>query len=301
MEDRREYIGGSDSPAILGVDPWRGPADVYAEKRGLTADNDPTPAMKRGTALEPLVADMYAEATGRTLQQVPELLKHPGYEFIAGHIDRAIIGNGNGNGVLEIKCPGAYMFRKIVREGVPDYYQIQLQHYLAVTGAKWGSLAIFNSDAWRLEWFDLERDDELIEQIMQADIAFWNRVQFGEPPENQPQKQIDLPPIDGSVLDMSSDPVWAAAVEDLKQAREYKAAAEEYEATAKDTLINLMGAAKAAEGAGVRCYRRVVPGRKTIDTARLKQEKPLIYERYLKEGKPYTTFTPYFLGGNHGQ
>jgi len=147
LKERHKGLGGSDSPVVLGVNPWKKPVDLWAEKRGLIEDDqEPSPAMRRGTALEPIVADMYTQAAGVTTAVEPEILVHPEHPWMLANIDRHILTPPDNPGVLEIKCPGISRFGKIQRGGLPDYYQVQLQHYLAVTGRKWGAFAVFNAE-----------------------------------------------------------------------------------------------------------------------------------------------------------
>ncbi|MBW1723715.1 MAG: YqaJ viral recombinase family protein [Deltaproteobacteria bacterium] len=83
LKERHKGLGGSDSPVVLGVNPWKKPVDLWAEKRGLIEDDqEPSPAMRRGTALEPIVADMYTQAAGVTTAVEPEILVHPEHPWM---------------------------------------------------------------------------------------------------------------------------------------------------------------------------------------------------------------------------
>ena len=64
LEHRRKGIGGSDAAAILGMNPWKSPMDVWLEKTG-----EFTRTMKRtkdvlGTVLEDIVAREFMARTG---------------------------------------------------------------------------------------------------------------------------------------------------------------------------------------------------------------------------------------------
>ena len=149
VEDRRGGLGGSDSPVILGVSPFQTRRQLFLEKVGLNEPREETPAMKRGKRLEAITADLYSEIKERQVEIVKQKIIHPQYPFIWAHIDRRITDpNRQGSGVLEIKCPGVAIFNKCKREGLPLYYVVQLQHYLGVTGMKWGAYAVFSAEAW---------------------------------------------------------------------------------------------------------------------------------------------------------
>ena len=297
LEERRKGIGGSDSPVILGISPFKSRLDLWHEKRGETTDGPPTPAMQRGTHLEPLIAQVYSKKTGRKLRNVNQILRHKDHDWMIANIDRHIVAdNGDGPGILEIKSPGLSVFAKCKREGLPDYYTIQLQHYLEVKGWSWGSFAVFNAERWELLWFDVKRDPELVSIIIEKDSAFWGKVLSGEMPDQDSKPDIVLPPSGPSELVTMDSPAWKDAVDRLREAKEIKAEAESYEETVKEEIITLMGDAQVAEGSGARIYNRLTPGRKTLDTKALKKAHPEIdYSKFEKSGNPYQSFRPYFL------
>jgi predicted phage-related endonuclease len=257
--------------------------------------------MMRGTALEAVIADRYAAETGRTLRKVNEILSHPEYPFMLANIDRHIVSeNGRGPGVLEIKAPGLQVFSKCKREGLPDYYLIQLQHYLAVKGWKWGSYGIMNAERWEMLWFDIDRDDELIDYIITHDKKFWNEnVLAGVPPEIADAPDLNLPKIGAdSFVRMEDLPEWKKAVEDLRAAKDIMEEAKALDEQAKGQIIKIMTAfgAEIVEGAGARVYYKEQAGRKTFDKKRLAKDHPQIdLAAYENTGKPFFSLRPYFL------
>ena len=94
-EERRRVIGGSDSPVLLmGADyPFETtPYDVWLAKIGMDVPKEPNAAMKRGTALEPIIAQLYAAQSSRYTVEADDTLQvHPKYNYIGGHIDRWLI------------------------------------------------------------------------------------------------------------------------------------------------------------------------------------------------------------------
>lgn len=305
LKERRKGIGGSDTPVIvLGNDhPFTTPRELWESKLGMSGGEDkPTPAMRRGTVLEPVVADLYREATGRKLRRVNAVLQHPDHDWMLGNVDREIVAArpDDGPGVLEIKCPGLRTFSQCRREGIPDYYQLQMQHYLAVTGRKWGAFAVFSAERWDLLHFDVERDDELIDLIVERDAAFWELVKSGTPPESAEElTKVDIPPLqtDMELVRIESD-AWRNAVDEYRMAKEILDEAKELESVAKERLQNLMelhGAA-VAEGGGLRVYYREQAGRLSFDHKAFAKAHPdLDLAPWFKQSKPTRPFRPYFL------
>ncbi len=316
LKHRREGIGGSDSPMIYLRDkyPFGGDRvpELWAEKRGLELEpQEESAAMKRGTVMEPVIAGLYAEAFAgrRKVQRVNAILAHPEYDFMRADVDRIIVADDqhDGPGVLEIKCPGLRTFAKCKREGLPDYYQIQLQHYLAVTGYKWGSFAVFNCENWEmLPPFDIERDEGLINIVLQEDAAFWEHVKNGTRPEPvvSAEPKSEVPPLqtDDTVTDMSNDLAFVRAMADLAEARQYEALAADLEEEARSRIVNLMtqrGAEIAQCGTG-RVYYRTTKPRSTFDSKgylRAYPERAGEMEPFYKLSKVSRSFRPYFFKG----
>jgi putative phage-type endonuclease len=304
LEERRRGIGGSDSPVILGVSPFVTPRELWRQKRGVDPlEQHETPAMLRGTMLEPIAADLYARQTGRKVRKSGLTLRHPQHRWMLAHIDRQIVAqDGRGPGVLEIKCPGLHGFGKARRQGLPDYYQVQLQHYLAVSGRQWGAFAVFNAERWEMVFFDVPRDEELIEAIIARDSEFWQAVEEGrEPIESESVRIGNLPPTDPSEVITIDSPAWKEAMERLREAREIASEAEALQEQASTTVKNLMEqcGASVAEGCGARIYYKLQQGRETLDRQQLVHDHPeLDLARYIKRGKSFRTFKSYFIGGH---
>ena len=66
---RRHGLGGSDVAAVLGLDPWRSPLDVYVDKVEGSQRTENAP-MQWGNRLEAPIADAYAERTNTLLATV---------------------------------------------------------------------------------------------------------------------------------------------------------------------------------------------------------------------------------------
>lgn len=278
---RRAGIGGSDAAAIIGQDPYKTALDIYHEKVGEAPDRPATPPMMRGRILEPTVAELYTELTGRKVRKQPQRV-HPDYPWLLGNLDYQILANGNdlGTGLLEIKCPGIRNFLKIQRGGLPLSWTIQGQHYLGVFGYAWMSYAVFNADLWRLIHFDLTRDEDFIHKLQAAETRFWKEhVEKRVPPTltlTGAEPKLDMPDVaPGDIRYREDDPAWIEAVEQYQQARNLRETSEAVEEQAKAGLKELMGEKGCVEGAGLRAYWRTMPGKKSFDRKALEGSKPI--------------------------
>ena len=304
-EERKNGLGSSDMPAVLGVSPWIRPEDLFEIKKGRRPEPEESPAMKRGKVLEAVAAELYQERTGRKLWRSNQTIRHRDYAWMLAHLDRRIVGEDKGVGALEIKCPGLRTFAKCRREGLPYYYLVQLQHQMDVAGYEWGAFAVFNSELWEMIYFDVPRDQELIDLIHEKGAEFWHLVQTEEffpadwaGPLAEP-KPVEIPDMKAQVVTIESAE-WAEAVAKLRDAREILAEAEALEKEAQEDIKKLMEAvnAAAAEGAGARIYWTPQAGRKTFDVKALAKAHPEIdlapFYKISAETRP---FRPYFLNG----
>lgn len=186
----RPSIGGSDIGALLGVNRYKTPAQVYdrivavldaQSFEDLPQSIDSNDA-ERGRELEAACVRKYERETGRqTAYGV--VVTHPDYPFMHANVDRLITGGreddpfaSNGTGVLEAKCPRLPNWRTTRDLGVDPSYYAQLQHYLCVTGLGWGSFAFLNAEDWVLHRVDVERDDAMIREIELVCQEFWSVI-----------------------------------------------------------------------------------------------------------------------------
>ena len=92
LNERRKGIGGSDVAAVLGLNPWRTPLDVYKDKVGESdkkvSDEE---AVHFGTILEDLVAKEFQSRTGMKIQKVNHQFSDKENPWMIANIDRAII------------------------------------------------------------------------------------------------------------------------------------------------------------------------------------------------------------------
>lgn len=188
LGERQRGIGGSDAPVVAGLSPYKSALRLYYEKRGeLQIDEVETEAMRWGTVLEEPIAREYVERTGRKVRRQP-MKTSTDHPFMLAHLDRQVMSDPRGPGVLEIKTVNAFKGKHYDDSAqLPDDFYLQGQHYLAVTGYRWCSFAILIGGQ-RFTWCDVERHDEVIAYLIELEAAFWGRVQSGNPP-----------PADGSI------------------------------------------------------------------------------------------------------
>ena len=182
---RKTGIGGSDVGSICGMNPYSNAMKVYSDKTCDTVEEEQeNEAVRQGRDLEEYVAQRFTEETGLKVRRSNFMYRNLEYPFMIADVDRLIIGEDAG---LECKTASAYNEDKWKDGEIPLHYIMQCYHYMAVTGKRvWYIAAVILGREFtyrRLEW-----DDDLITQMIAAEQYFW---------ENHVTKKI-MPEPDGS-------------------------------------------------------------------------------------------------------
>ena len=281
LKKRREGIGGSDAASVLGLNPYKSSMSVYMGiKNDLVIDEEINYKMDLGNKLEDFVANEFTLKTGKKVRNVNGILKNDKYPFALANIDRAVVGE---KAFLECKVTNSYS-KKLWQKEVPIYCQVQCYHYMAVTGATHCYIAALIGNE-ELVIHKLDRNEELIDEIMNLEKMFWDKCILGE----------ELPIPDGSddyssVLqglykDSIEEEIILFEKEDLlkryddvrelvKDLDSEKKAIEQYlQMQMKEYEVAYLGDRKIT-------WKKQV--RNTVDTKRLKKEHPEIVEKYMK-------------------
>lgn len=184
IEARKKGIGGSDVAAILGLSKWQTSHGLYLEKRGEIPDDpqEESEVMHWGNVLEDVVAKEFERQNNLKVRKRNQHFTHKEYPFLMANIDRSVDGL---KAVLECKTAGQFMVSDWGESGseqFPDYYRVQLEHYMNVMGYKQGYLGVLIGGNQYRQYY-IEQDQELSEMIIQACVEFWARVESGKPPE----------------------------------------------------------------------------------------------------------------------
>lgn len=252
---RRSGIGGSDAAAVLGVNPYRGPLSVYADKLGAERAEEETEAMRQGRDLEEYVARRFAEHTGLRLRREYGMLRSTAHPCMIADIDRRIIGQRAG---LECKTSRDIHLTRYKNGDYPLEYYAQCLHYLAVTGwDRWYlAVLVYGTDllAFTIEAENV-RDD--LEALIQAEEAFWrDRVEARVPPppdglESTGAALLALyPRADGLTLD--ARPEDEALMGELLAMKTEKKALDKRITEAENRLKARLGEAEALAGTSAR-------------------------------------------------
>lgn len=174
---RREGIGASDSPIIMGYSSYKTPYQLYLEKTGIISDDEEeqTDLQYWGNAIEPLIIKKFSEENNLEVS-FPDTLYHRDHPFIFANLDGFIESE---NAVIEAKMANSFQRKEwdgAYQDGIPLTYLIQIAKQVAVADATKGYCAVLIGGFEYMQ-FLYERDRELEELIIKADCDFWHCVQ----------------------------------------------------------------------------------------------------------------------------
>jgi putative phage-type endonuclease len=166
---RRQGLGASDAPVIMGLSPWQKAPDLLRLKTGQTEERPANGAMQRGKTLEPVARRAYISHT--SIEVEPVCVQSLEHAWMRASLDGL---SADGRHVVEIKCPGEKDHQLADSGFVPEKYFAQLQHILAVTG-----LAEIHYWSFRFGWpllLNVNRDDAFVAALIEKESAFWSQV-----------------------------------------------------------------------------------------------------------------------------
>jgi len=296
---RNQYIGSSDVAAILGLDPWRGPADVLAEKRGLVPPKEESQAMRLGTNLEPVILAEFRAATG-----LDTVASHR--SWISGrvrvHPDAFIGAEEAGNPIVEAKyTTSAEGWGDSGSVEVPDRVLVQVLVQAAVVGSPLAYVAVLRPVRDRLTFayhpIVIEGENRTLADKLLANCERWwkRHVEDGEPlPAGTPPATLDT--LASLQRDESASAVLLSddLVRELAEARKQLGLAEERESIAWRRVLDALGDATAGVSTLGRVSYKRTKDRADVDWSRLEREHAAIVDQYriTKPGYLVKRFTP---------
>lgn len=193
VADRKNSIGASESPAILGVGyANQSPFSVWAEKSGRVSpdEKEVDEVLHVGILMEPVLRSIFClKMPGARFAPVPEGIvtyRHPHLPFLTATPDGFVQCENGPWGVFEAKNVGEY--NRAEWSGEPPLrVQVQIQHQMAVTGCQFGyAMALIGGNKPHV--VPVERNQRFIDGLERKLTEFWQYVERRE-----------VPPVDGSI------------------------------------------------------------------------------------------------------
>lgn len=220
LERRSRGLGSSDAAVALGLVSQKSNQRLFLEKRGEIEPEDLSKnwPVRLGSKLEPIVAELFEEETGKRLFRVNNTIEHPRLPFMVANIDRRVVGEKK---LAEIKTAGHWAAQSDewgdeFTSAVPFKYGVQVQHQLACLPNYESGYVPLLVAGQHFKLFEIPRDEEIIGMLEAFLAKFWDDLLNDIPPMplNLAQAQERWPKSIGRSI-LASDEI-AATVEKLK-------------------------------------------------------------------------------------
>jgi predicted phage-related endonuclease len=198
---RHGALGGSDANTIMSGNEQR-LLRLWREKRGEVPGEDLSDnlAVQMGSFTEPLNVAWFEKATGKIVTARGDVARR---EW-AGHPMAATLDGLCGDAVFEAKHCGV---RNTDAELFARYVP-QLTHNCLCAGHTRAFLSIFKGNGdWLMMEYELDAD--YAARLVEAEAAFWQCVQTGEPPCAVPAEPTPTP-VGVKVYDQTGSNEWAS-------------------------------------------------------------------------------------------
>jgi len=285
LKYRTGGIGGSDVSIIAGINPFKSVHQLWLEKTGqVEPEQTESEFAHFGTLLEPIVRKEFTERTGIKVRQKHMLLQSEEYPFMYADLDGVINEDGE-LAIFEAKTASQYKM-DTWEEDVPAGYILQVQHYMAVTGAKKTYIAALVGGN-HFVYHVVERDEVMIAKVIAMEKYFWETHVLGgvEPVPDGSEATTNY---FNSKFSNSNGQTIELPEEALAICEEYERLSEELKAleTAKSAVANQLKSYLKEAEAGTVGDRKIVWKqifKSSLDQKRLKEEKPDIYNGYVTQ------------------
>ncbi len=282
---RQRGIGGSDVAAILGISKWSSAIDIWLSKTNQVFNNtEENEAMTWGKILEPVIRDRFREVTGKKTVEVHAMLQSEAHPYMIADIDGLTEDDNGEPAILEIKCVSEYKASEWDNDSIPEYYQVQAMHYMAVTGIDMTYFAcLVGGNKFIIR--ELHADPDMQNMLIAVEGDFWKKCVNMERPQADGSdactnllnsiykgginEEIYLP---DDVIDCVQQYIDASVAEDNAKALKQEAG---------NRIKEVMGDYNTAK------YDRYTFTWKPVstdrlDTKALKENEPEVYKKYVK-------------------
>lgn len=184
LADRKNFIGASEVASILNIPGAYGSRwDLWMKKTGRHPGVKETEGMRWGQRMEPVIAEAVREEYGGEIVR-------PGDQGVGpvdkphqrATLDAYWLPDSGGPVALELKNVGEYMREEWTGDAPPAAYFVQVQWQLYCADMDRGAIAALIGGN-RLVLHRIERDQELIDAMVQAVDVFWDQVKRDVEPD----------------------------------------------------------------------------------------------------------------------
>lgn len=177
---RSTGIGASEAAVACGLSPYQQAVELYLRKIGEAPDVETTEAMLFGTCIEAGGIRFWSELNKTPVTYPLPTKRHPVHQFMFATPDAQIAVRKG----LQFKSMDFSVAKKIDEHGLAEtvpQYVLQCQHEMAVY--EWDVVLLVALVGRKLREWPIERNDRLINTMIEREAVFWDHVQRRIPPD----------------------------------------------------------------------------------------------------------------------
>jgi putative phage-type endonuclease len=289
IEQRLNFVTGSDSASICGLSPYKSKVSLWLEKTKRAEQEDISNAgyIKFGNYMEDGVAKWFEAESGKKLQEkTQELLIHPEHKWMAGNIDFRL---KNENAILECKTALNADGWGDGENIIPVHYLMQVAHYCAVGGFDKAYIAVVFTMTREMRWYEYERNPELEAKLINLEKDFWfNNVIADVAPE--PKNENDVLELYKNTIEapIIADPDVIETVYALKEIKKQKKEIDLKEQECRDKIVSFMKEYDTVVdlGGSVLITYKMTRAGERFDVKSFSKENPETYKEYMQTTAP---------------
>ena len=277
---RKMGITGTDVGAIVGLNPYTSAFQVYQDKLNNEIVEYDNESMRQGRDLEEYCAQRFMEETGFKIRRANAIYQNEEHPIMLADFDRLIVGQKAG---VECKTVSPYSADKWADDNIPAHYQMQVQHYLAVSGYDtWYIAALIFGKEFIIRKID--RDEEVINNLITIEERFWNEnIMKGIMPDPDGTKNCSEQIAKIYFKSDKDKAIELRGYDDMLHRRQELIALMDKMEKEKNTIeqrvkMEMQDASLATTGEFRISWTSY--DSKRLDTKRLKEEQPEVYEKY---------------------
>lgn len=187
-------IGGSNAAATMGRARFKTPQQLWAKMHSVVVKHEqpvsmpPNDDMRRGNLFEPFAREALAEHLRVSIHthHQDEFLTNVQYPWAHVLPDGWI-----GRDPVELKVPRPATVASVNEHGLPAEWYLQCQHIAALTARPLVHFAMLDPISAVIHYIPVERDDDTIASLMDAEALFMESVIASQPPSEALENLIE--------------------------------------------------------------------------------------------------------------
>lgn len=289
LTERNKGIGSSEIGIIMGVSNFMTPYDLYVRKTSAEQKEEQNDMMTAGHMLEPIVAQYFELNTGKHVIKATAgdwVAYDPERPWLRVSPDRLYYRNGKSGERAILECKTTQ--KVFSADDIPPAYFCQVQYQLGVMGLNAATLAWLRS-GYDFGLCEIEFNPEFYRLMTDKATEWWHKhIEQGVPPEPVTAEDVRkyVPSLKATEIEASDD-----TISDINSLREISLQIKQLE-TRKAELQNriaiTIGTAESLVATGTDGSKATLATfkeqtRTSVDTKKLKAERPEIAEAYTSE------------------